>query len=130
MHFTIRLHSSTIYDTFPMTERIALVFFCTSTGHEPVREWLKELPVEDRLAIGRDLERVQHRWPVGMPLARPLGKGLWEVRTRLPSNRIARVIFCFHEEELVALNGFIKKSQKTPQGELDLALSRKKELER
>ena len=113
-----------------MADRIPLVFFRTSAGYEPVREWLKELPESDRHAIGRDLERVQHRWPVGMPLARPLGKGLWEVRTRLPSSRIARVIFCFHDEELVALNGFIKKSRKTPQGELDLAVSRKKEMER
>jgi phage-related protein len=113
-----------------MVDRIPLVFFRTSTGHEPVREWLKELPVEDRRAVGRDLERVQHRWPVGMPLARPLGKGLWEVRTSLASHRIARVIFCFHDEELVALSGFIKKTQKTPQDELDIALSRKKELER
>jgi phage-related protein len=113
-----------------MADRIPLVFFRTSTGNEPVREWLKELPEKDRHVVGRDLERVQYRWPVGMPLARPLGKGLWEVRTSLASNRIARVIFCFHEEELVALNGFIKKSQKTPQDELDLALSRKKEMER
>ena len=64
-----------------------------------------------------------------MPLARPLGKGLWEVRTRLPSSRIARLIVCFHEEELVALSGFIKKTQKTPQGEIDLALQRKKALD-
>jgi phage-related protein len=113
-----------------MADRIALVFFRTSAGNEPVREWLEELPVEDRRAIGRDLERVQHRWPVGMPLARPLGKGLWEVRTTLASHRIARVIFCFHDEELVALNGFIKKTRETPQAELDVALSRKKELER
>ena len=63
-------------------DRIALVFFRTSAGSEPVREWLKDLPEDDRRAVGRDLERVQHRWPVGMPLARPLGKGLWEVRTK------------------------------------------------
>ena len=113
-----------------MADRIPLVFFRTSTGNEPVREWLKELPVEDRRSVGRDLERVQHRWPVGMPLARPLGRGLWEVRTTLAGNRIARVIFCFHDEELVALNGFIKKTRKAPQDELDVALSRKKELER
>jgi phage-related protein len=113
-----------------MADRIPLVFFRTGTGNEPVREWLKELPVEDRRAVGRDLERVQHRWPVGMPLARPLGKGLWEVRTTLASSRIARVIFCFHDEELVALNAFIKKTRKTPQDALDVALSRKKELER
>jgi phage-related protein len=57
-------------------------------------------------------------------------KGLWEVRTNLARHRIARVIFCSHDEELVALNAFIKKTQKTPQGELDLAMDRKKEMER
>ena len=111
-----------------MADPIPLVFFRTIGGTEPVRDWLKDLPVNDRRVIGLDLMRVQYRWPVGMPLARPLGKGLWEVRSTLPSQRIARVIFCFHEEQLVALNGFIKKSQKTPQQEIDLALDRKKEL--
>lgn len=82
----------------------------------------------DRRAIGQDLQRVQYRWPVGMPLARSLGRGLWEVRTNLASNRIARVIFCFHDDELVALSGFIKKSRKTPAAELVLATERMKEL--
>jgi phage-related protein len=113
-----------------MVDKIFLVFFKTTAGTEPVREWLRDLPEEDRRAIGQDLERVQYRWPVGMPLARPLGQGLWEVRTGLAGNRIARVIFCFHEDELVALTGFIKKSQKTPQGELDLARARRRELSR
>ena len=113
-----------------MAEKIPLVFFRTAAGKEPDHDWLKELPEEDRGAIGQDLERVQYRWPVGMPLARPLGQGLWEVRTSLAGNRIARVIFCFHEDELVALGGFIKKSRKTPQAELDVARARRKELSR
>jgi phage-related protein len=113
-----------------MADKISLVFFQTTAGNEPVREWPRDLPEEDRRAIGQDLERVQYRGPVGMPLARPLGQGLWEVRTRLAGNRIARVVFCFHEDELVALTGFIKKSQKTPQGELDLARARRMELSR
>ena len=113
-----------------MADMISLVFFQTTAGNEPVREWLRDLPEEDRRAIGQDLERVQYRWPVGMPLARPLGQGPWEARTRLAGNRIARAVFCFHEDELVALTGFIKKSQKTPQGELDLARARRRELSR
>jgi phage-related protein len=107
---------------------IPLAFFRTLSGTEPVREWLKELPELDRRAVGQDLQRLQHRWPVGMPLARPLGHGLCEARTNLVGNRTARVIFCFHEDELVALVGFIKKSRKTPQGELDLARARGREL--
>jgi phage-related protein len=111
-----------------MPEKIPLAFFRTTSGREPVRDWLKELAREDRRTIGQDLERVQRRWPVGMPLARPLGQGLWEVRSNLTGNRIARVIFCFCEDHLVALTGFIKKAQKAPRGELDLARARKKEL--
>ena len=72
--------------------------------------------------------RVQWRWPVGMALCRNLGNGLWEVRSSLPSNRIARVIFCMHGGELVALHGFIKKTPKTPNDDLDLAAKRMKEL--
>jgi phage-related protein len=94
-----------------------------------VREWLKELDREARLAIGADLLRVQYRWPVGMPLCRPLGGGLWEVRTTLPDRTISRVMVCFHEGKLVALSGFIKKTQKTPQDEMKLAQRRKKEVE-
>ena len=71
--------------------------------------------------------RVQFRWPAGMPLCRPMGEGLWEVRTSLPSNRIARVLFCVVAERIVVLHGFIKKTQKTPDGELALARKRMKE---
>ena len=112
-----------------LSAKIPLVFFATNTGNEPVRDWLKELPDPDRQAIGQDLMRAQWRWPVGMPLCRNLGKGLWEIRTTLASNRIARVIFCAHEGELVALHGFIKKTQKTSQNAMDLAAKRKKELD-
>ena len=52
--------------------KIPLLFYRTSMGAEPVREWLRELAIEDRNAIGQDLMRVQYRWPVGMPLCRPL----------------------------------------------------------
>jgi phage-related protein len=77
----------------------------------------------DRSAIGQDPMRVQYRWPVGMPLCRAMGDGLWEVRSSLPSSRIARVLFSVREACIVVLHGFIKKSQKTPAG--DLALARK-----
>jgi phage-related protein len=108
--------------------KIRLVFFATRMGNEPVRGWLKDLPSDDRNAVGQDLMRVQWRWPIGMPLCRNLGSGLWEVRSTLPSNRIARVIFCMHEGSLVALHGFVKKQQKTPTSDLELAARRCKEL--
>ena len=105
-----------------------LIFFRSRNGSEPVREWLKNLPEEDRREIGKDLMRAQWRWPVGMPLCRPMGDGLWEVRTALPSSRIARVLICLEDGELVALHAFIKKTQKTPADELIVARKRQKEL--
>lgn len=111
------------------TRRIPLRFYRTSAGNEPVREWLKGLDRDLRLLIGGDLLRVQYRWPIGMPLCRPLGRGLWEVRTSLPDGTISRVLICFHEGVLVALSGFLKKTQRTPADELALARRRKKEVE-
>jgi phage-related protein len=64
-----------------------------------------------------------------MPLCRPMGKGLWEVRTDLPSNRTARVLICFYHDRLVALHGFIKKTRATLADDLTLARKRQKELE-
>ena len=94
-----------------------------------MREWLKSLDATERQAIGRDLLRAQWRWPVGMPLCRPLGKGLWEVRTDLAGNRTARVLLCHYQEHLVALHGFIKKTRATPDADMALARKRQRELE-
>jgi phage-related protein len=107
--------------------KIPVVFYRTRGGSEIVRDWLRALDEKDRNAIGLDLMRIQFRWPVGMPLCRPMGEGLWEVRTSLPSNRIPRVLFCVVAERIVVLHGFIKKTQKTPDDELALARKRMKE---
>jgi phage-related protein len=109
--------------------KVELVFFRNDAGSEPVRDWLKDMDEAERRAIGTDLLRAQWRWPVGMPLCRPMGKGLWEVRTDLPSNRTARVLICFYQGRLVALHGFIKKTRATPEDDLALARRRRKELE-
>lgn len=104
---------------------LRVVFFKTDTGNEPVREWLKELPKEDCKVIGADILIVQYAWPVGKPLVDNLGDGIWEVRSRL-DNRIARTLFAMVNQEIVLLHGFIKKTQKSPADELELAKKRKK----
>jgi phage-related protein len=112
----------------PRPQKVPLIFFRTGKGTEPVREWLKELPEAERHAVGKDLLRAQWRWPVGMPLCRPMGGGLWEIRTDLPTQRTARVMLCLYHEHLVALHGFIKKTRATPDEDLALARRRQKEL--
>ena len=103
---------------------LSVVFFRSETGREPVREWLKSLQENERRAIGEDLKTLQFRWPLGMPLVRSLGDGLWELRSNLP-NRIARCLFYVPHRRIVLLHGFIKKTQKTPAEDKALALKRK-----
>ncbi len=103
-------------------------FYISEAGRNPVREWILELPSDDRRTVGKDIQKVEFGWPIGRPHCAPLGHGLWEVRSNLDSNRISRVIFCMGDGHMVLLHGFIKKTQKTPQQEIDLALKRKREV--
>jgi len=103
--------------------RLQVVFYKSDSGKEPVRDWLKKLDKEDRKVIGEDIKTVQFGWPLGMPLVRKIETGLWEVRVQL-ANRIARILFTSHEGLMVLLHGFIKKSQKTPANDLQVAKQR------
>jgi len=109
-------------------KRIAVVFYETDAGKEPVRDWLKDLNREDKKFIGVDVKTVEFGWPIGMPTCRPLGDGLWEVRSNLTRGRIARILFCILDSYMVLLHGFIKKSQKTPKPDLDIARRRKRQV--
>lgn len=106
-------------------KRLPARFYRSDGGREPVREWLRGLPVEDRRILGEDIKDVEFSWPIGMPLVGSLGDGLWEVRSNLTGGRIGRVLFCVEEGCLVLLHGFVKKSRKTPLRDLELARRRK-----
>jgi phage-related protein len=109
-------------------KRLPAVFYELPSGRAPVREFLKALDRDDRKIIGEDIKDVEFSWPIGMPLCRALGRGLWEVRSQLTRGRVARVLFCTHEGRMVLLHGFIKKTQKTPGSDLELASKRMKEV--
>jgi phage-related protein len=91
-----------------------------------------ELSKEDRKTIGNDIRTVELGWPIGMPVCRKLEgySGLREVRSEISDGCIARIIFYINGNEMILLHGFIKKTQKTPKNEIDLAVKRKKEHEK
>lgn len=107
-------------------KRLPARFFESVSGRVPVREWLLVQVAEDRKTIGEDICTAEFGWPVGIPLCRSLKghKGVWEIRSNLTGGRISRVFFCVHDGAMVLLHGFIKKSQKTPARELDIASKR------
>ena len=112
-------------------KRLPARFFESSTGNTPVRDWLLELELEDRRAIGNDIRTAEFGWPLGMPLCRAIRgrKGLWEIRSSLSHGRISRVFFCAHNGAMILLHGFIKKSQETPKKEIDIAEKRMRGLQ-
>ncbi len=89
----------------------------------PVRDWLLGLSDADKKRIGDDIRAAEFGWPIGMPVCRRMKghEGLWEVRTDLLDQKTARILFCVFAAEMVLLHGFIKKTQKTPKSDLDLA---------
>jgi len=109
-----------------------VVFYRTAVGNNVVLDWIRSFAKEDRTILGEDLKTVQIGFPMGLPLCRSLGNGLWEVRSTLPIMRAeARMIF-FQDSgthSLVVVHGFIKKSQKTPKRDIDIALRRKAEVD-
>lgn len=109
------------------SEPLQVVFYKTETGHEPVREWLKSLLKEEKKLIGEDIKTVQFGWPIGMPVVKKLEKGIWEIRTTL-NNKISRILFSVYEENIVLLHGFIKKSNKIPKEDLELARKRERDI--
>lgn len=109
-------------------KKITALFYENSNSKKPVKEWLLSLDKADRKIIGEDIKTVEYGFPIGMPICRKLDSKLYEVRSNISSKRIARVIFTVTSGYMILLNGFIKKDQKTPKSEIDLALKRKKEI--
>ena len=98
-----------------MDKRLQARFYRSPAGNEPVRDWLKGLSKDPRRLVGDDIFTVESGWPIGMPTCKPLGHGIFEVRTDLPNGTIARVLFCVESGCMYLLDGFVKKTQKNPQ---------------
>ena len=112
----------------PLPHPLPVIFYRTARGAEPVRDWLRDLSADDRREIGQDLATVRYGWPVGMPVCRSLGSGLWEVRSSLHGNREARVLFFVADGRIGVVHGFIKKTRATPGDDLARARERMQEM--
>lgn len=108
-------------------KKLPAIFFRSEQGAEPVRDWLQAFSDEDKKVLGTDIATVEYGWPIGMPLCRNLGDGLWEIRVNLSGKRIARIIFFADNNVMILTHAFVKKTQKTPKQDLDLSKQRMKE---
>jgi phage-related protein len=109
------------------TKNLTVFFYQSPSGKEPVRDWLKLRTQDEKKAIGEDIKAIEFLWPVGYPRVRKLDRNLWEVRTDLQDG-ICRVFFTIWKKRMVLIHGIIKKTQKTPQQDIDIAKKRRDEV--
>lgn len=104
-------------------EPLEAAFFETESGSQPCRDFILTLDREDKKEIGAKIFEVQQGFPMGLPLVRKMDTNLWEIRISI-SDGICRIFFTIAGNIIILLHGFVKKSQKTPQNELETAKKR------
>lgn len=104
-------------------------YYTDETGEQPVKEWVKSLDDKLRLKVYRAFDLLeQFNLNLKAPYVKPLEDKLYELRIK-DQKGIYRVIYFAHTgKEFIMLNGFVKKTQKTPKKELELAKVRMKEV--
>ena len=104
-------------------------FYRTASGNDVVLDFIRKLSERDRKVVGEDLLALQFGYPMGPPLCKPVRNGLWELRSSLPSGNEARLVYFFHSSSrfLIVVNAFIKKTQRMPPAEIELAERRMRE---
>jgi phage-related protein len=106
-----------------------VLFYQTASGNEIVLDFIRSLSDDEKKVVGEDLKAVQIGFPMGLPLCRSVGDGLYEVRSSLPSKREFRLIFFFdrQRQSLAVMHALIKKTPKLSKADLELARKRKDE---
>jgi hypothetical protein len=107
---------------------IPVIFYRTAQGGEPVREWLRTLPIEDRRAIGRDLAVVQYGWPVACRFVDRWVEGFGKSGAICGAGASPASFSSCTKARLASCTGFIKKTQRTPPDDLALAHRRMQEM--
>lgn len=104
-------------------------YYHNQNNVSPVKEWLDELANEPKAEIFRVFQMLsKYGIDLGLPFVRPLESKIYEIRAKDKSG-IYRVLYFAHRDKtFILLHGFIKKSQKTPRKEIDIALKRMKEV--
>ena len=107
-----------------------IVYFMTGNGHKPVEEFIDSLDTKMQVKVMRQLKLLKEYGPrLGEPFSRRLAQGVYELRVQ-QSNNITRILlFYVINRKIILTHGFVKKTQRTPQGEIARALQYKEEYE-
>ena len=109
-----------------------VVFYRDNKGNNPVEKFLLGLVTTNKILFNKTtngIEKLRYRAYHREPLSKYLEPGLWELRIRAGTD-ILRIVYTFRKGQIIILlHVFIKKQQKTPARELELAKKRLREIE-
>ncbi len=119
-----------------MEKKIHAIFYKTELGNEPVKEELIKLGRPTKTIIGEDIKYVEYNWRIDRPYVDQVKKGsgsldktIYEVRSKVFEgnvNKEYRTLFFVHGKLMILLLLFVKKTQKVPLKEINLAVDRMK----
>lgn len=105
-----------------------LELYSTEDGKEPVAEFLDSLDRKMNAKLIGLMELLEEKGTeLREPYSAPLEDGIFELRCKLGSNITRALYFFYVGKRIVITNGFIKKTQKTPPGEIKMAKDRRKD---
>jgi len=107
-------------------KKLTCVYYCTESSKSPVKKFIDSLNNRTQqkfFAVLGMLEKLGKKLPE--PHAKLLGDGIYELRFKGQEGHVRVLNFFYHNDEVVLTNGFIKKMNKTPKKEIDLAKQRR-----
>ena len=112
-------------------QRFEVEYFEKEDGTYPAEEFILSQDVKMGAKLFRLLELLEEKGnTLREPYSKSLDDGIFEIRAKQGSN-ITRVLYFFYiGNKIILTNGFIKKSQKTPPSEIDLAKKYRAEYEK
>ena len=104
-------------------------YFTDKMGKQPVKDWIDTLEIKLQVKIFRAFELLEDfNINLKAPYVKPLEDKLYELRIKDPKGIYRIIYFAYTGKEFIMLNGFVKKTQKTPKKEIELAKTRMKEV--
>lgn len=103
-------------------------YYETPRGRCPVQDFVDSLDVRSKAKIARTLDLLeQFGVKLGMPFAKHVEGDLWELRTRVGTDQYRIIYFLFTGGVFILLHGFMKKTGRIPQRDLETARERRKD---
>ena len=97
-------------------------FYQLSNGREPAKEFLMGLEVKMRAKMADTISLLQDNgYELREPYSKHLTDGIFELRAKVGSDATRVLYFFYVNRRIILTNGFVKKTQKTPVGEIEKA---------